>query len=318
MNSAQQVAEYLERIGNECKIVQVVDSNCIDREMYSYKPDLVIIEALWVSGDKMKELLAIPRYKNVKWVIRIHSDIGFLSSETLATKYINDYIGLNNPNVCVALNNKDFCEQFSKVMGYKFAYLPNIITTKKNKPYKRSKGVINIGCFGSLRILKNQVFQAVCAIRMADNLHKTLFFHITADINIDNPTQNPVLNNLQEIFSRTKHKLIVYSWFDHEGFERLIRTMDLGLQLSFTESFNIVTADFINNGVPIVVSNAVKWMPKYFRTSTTNYKDVIQKLHSVYELRNCSILQWMAKRKLNQYNKISKREWYKFLLTLKK
>ena len=69
-NSARHVAKYLDEIGNECKIVSVIDGNCIDKEVYDFKPDLVIIEALCVAGKKLDEL--IKKYRKIKWAVRVH------------------------------------------------------------------------------------------------------------------------------------------------------------------------------------------------------------------------------------------------------
>ena len=52
-NSAQQVIDYLQKHGHECKLVSVIDANSIDKEMYNYKPDTVILEALWVMPEKL-------------------------------------------------------------------------------------------------------------------------------------------------------------------------------------------------------------------------------------------------------------------------
>ena len=49
INSSKFVCEAINKLKNiEAKVVDVVDNNCIDREVSQYKPDIVIIEALWV------------------------------------------------------------------------------------------------------------------------------------------------------------------------------------------------------------------------------------------------------------------------------
>ena len=276
INSSRQVAKYLEKLGHECKIVQVVDGNAIDRELFLYKPDLTIIEALWVTGEKLKELMEIKRYQHMKWVVRVHSNIGFLSAETLAVKYINDYIALQKDNLYVSFNHRDLNEHMASALEYDFVYLPNIITIKdvhKHKP-EHKKTYMDIGCFGSLRVLKNQCYQALCAIDAANRLDKTLRFHITVDIGMEEGT-NPVLKNLEEIFKNSRHELIKHSWLENEEFHELILKMDVGLQISFTESFNIVAADFVVNDTPIIVSDAIEWMPRFFKTSTVLYDQTI-------------------------------------------
>jgi hypothetical protein len=316
INSSRHVADYLERIGHECKIVQVVDGNSIDAEVFKFKPDSVIIEALWVSGAKLKELIEIPRYKDISWVIRIHSDIGFLSAETLALKYVNDYIELEKPNLFVSTNTPKFNKYLSEAMSYDFLYLPNIIKLSPlDMPddIHEHKKHIDIGCFGSLRILKNQCYQAMCAMTMADRLGKQLKFHITVDVGMNEANSRwPVLTNLEEMFSNSSHELVKHEWKSNHDFQHLISKMDMGLQLSYTESFNIVAADFVNNGVPIVVSDAIYWMPFILKASTTDYDKTINKMMMIYHHRDLTMLiRWM-KRNLRVYNQDAKREWEAF------
>lgn len=314
INSSRQVAKYLESIGYDCKVVQVIDGNSIDKEVYEYKPDVVIIEALWVTGAKMKELIEIKRYKHIKWIVRVHSNIGFLSAETMAIKYINDYIELNKDNLFVSMNNYRFNKHFSEALEYEFTYLPNIITIKNKKKEFKYQNHIDVGCFGSLRILKNQCYQALCAMDMADRLGKKLKFHITVDVGMDETNNRwPVLKNLEEIFSNSHHELVKHEWLDNGDFHDLINKMDIGMQLSYTESFNIVAADFSNNNIPIVVSGTIEWMPWFFKTSTTDYEKTIKKLILIYKLRKCKILVWWMRRNLRIYNETSKMKWRWFM-----
>jgi hypothetical protein len=89
--------------------------------------------------------------------------------------------------------------------------------------------------------------------------------------------------------------------------------MDIGLQLSFTESFNIVSADFVNHGVPIVVSDAIKWLPFVLKTSTVTYEETIEKMIWVYKWRNSGLLRWWARLNLVNYNIGSKEHWSDFM-----
>jgi hypothetical protein len=314
INSATHIARFLERKGYDCKIETVIDSNFIDKEVFEFKPDFVIIEALWVSAEKLKELIEIERYKHINWIVRVHSDVGFLSSETMAIKYINDYIDLKKKNLSIALNNKEFDEYLSIDLHYKLDYLPNIIckNIKSFSPDCERKDHIDIACFGALRLLKNQCFQAICAIAAADKMGKTLHFHITKDAKSDQVI-NPVLNNLEQIFKKTHHKLIIHDWLDNMDFQKLIQKMDIGMQLSFTESFNIVTADFINNNRLILVSDCIKWMPDFLKTSTTDYNKVINDIIFTYENKNNILFKYISRRHLSKFNMAAKKEWLHFL-----
>lgn len=316
-NSAKQVADYLESIGHTCKIVQVIDGNFIDKEIHEFKPNVVIIEALWVTPEKLKELIEIRRYKHIKWIVRIHSNIGFLSAETQALRFVNGYISLHKENLFISCNNFEFNQNLSKSMNYNFVYLPNIITIKFAKRKKDSSPYMDVGCFGSLRILKNHCYQAMCAMEAADKLNKKLRFHITVDIGMNEQNNRyPVLKNLEELFENSKHDLIKHPWLEQKELYRLISKMDIGLQLSYTESFNIIAADFVNQGIPIIVSDSIQWIPNFLKTSTVNFNKTIRKIKTIYIWRFSSILRWLSRRNLLIYNDSAKLKWNLFMRKL--
>ena len=76
-NSANFVNEMLVRNGIESEIVVVDDNNGIDRQVAKFRPDIVIIEAVWVVPEKFAVLQRL--HPKVQWVVRIHSDIPFMS-----------------------------------------------------------------------------------------------------------------------------------------------------------------------------------------------------------------------------------------------
>src|SRR4051812_17688645 len=90
-NSAEFVANALMKYGvaEEAVAMMVVDGNSIDKEVYNFEPDVVVIEAIWVTPEKIEELCL--RYPKVKWTIRIHSKTPFLANEGMAFKWINGY-----------------------------------------------------------------------------------------------------------------------------------------------------------------------------------------------------------------------------------
>ena len=105
------------------------------------------------------------------------------------------------------------------------------------KIHYKDKNVLNIGCFGAIRPLKNQLYQAVAAIEFANSINKKLHFHVNI-ARVEN-NGDPVLKNLRNLFiNNPKHKLVEHSWLTHEDFINLVRKMDIGLQVSFTETFS--------------------------------------------------------------------------------
>jgi len=95
----------------------------------------------------------------------------------------------------------------------------------------------------------------------------------------------PALHNLIGLFdqlSKKDHKLIQHDWCDHAEFRRLCAIMDIGMQVSFTETFNIVSADLVSRGVPIVASAELPWIAKKYACNPVDSDDIYKKLILTY------------------------------------
>ena len=276
LNSANFVNDMLVKNGIESYLVEVKDNNCIDREVTKYKPTHVIIEALWVVPSKFEQLIKL--HPNVEWIIRLHSDIPFLANEGIAIDWIYQY--LKYKNVKVSINSKRADREFGVVTQKEFLYLPNYYPVgffNKNKPKPFFKKELNIGCFGAVRPLKNQLIQAVAAIDYADTYGKKLKFHINVK-RIEGKGE-PVLKNIRELFKNNpRHELIEYNWLTHDEFIDVVQSMDLGIQVSFTETFNIVTADFVNNNIPVVVSKEIPWVSRLFHANPSKVNSIVRRM----------------------------------------
>lgn len=309
LNSAHFVNDMLIKNGIESNLVEVIDNNCIDREVTKYNPTHVIIEALWVVPSKFKVLTML--HPNVEWIIRLHSDIPFLANEGIAIDWIYQY--LEYENVKVSINSKRADREFGVVTKKDFLYLPNYYPVgffNKNKPSKRDKKFLNVGCFGAVRPMKNHLLQAFAAIEFANKNNKILNFHI----NIGRVENNgdPVLKNLRSLFENNpEHNLIEHKWMVHSDFIEVVQRMDIGLQVSFSETFNIVTADMVNNNIPVVVSNEISWVCPLFHAKTTSTKSIVKKMGLVYRLRNLGI-QFINKLRLSFYSTKSEKIWVSY------
>jgi hypothetical protein len=79
---------------------------------------------------------------------------------------------------------------------------------------------------------------------------------------------------------------------EHHEFLKVIHQMDLGLQVSYTESFNIVTADFVHCEKPIIVGHDTDWMYCESKVDANNIPMMVEKIENVmknpskYILRN--------------------------------
>ena len=297
LNSARFVSDMLNKNGIESNLVEVQDNNCIDREVSKYRPTHVIIEALWVVPSKFEVLTKL--HPNVQWIIRLHSDISFLANEGIAIEWIYEY--LKYDNVKISANDWETNFNFELLTNKEFVYLPNyypvgFFNINHPKPFFRK--VLNVGCFGAVRPLKNQLIQAVAAIDFADTYKKKLRFHINTQ-RIEGRGE-PVLKNLRELFENNpRHELVEHGWLSHNEFIDLVQRMDIGLQVSFSETFNIVSADFVNNNIPVVTSNEVDWVNPVFYANPSKVESIVSRMKRAL---------FSSVFKLNFLNKISL--WY--------
>lgn len=251
-NSATFVVNMLLMEGIRAKLVEAVDGNSIDALVAQNNPYRVVIEAIWVTPVKMAELQRL--WPKVKWTVRIHSETSFLSMEGIAVQWISQYLA---QGIEVAFNSQDTANDFSGIFSGKIICLPNYYPLRKPRPAKAPTDTIDIGCFGAIRPLKNQLIQAMAAMMYAKAQKKTLAFHMNGTRD-----EQGGANNLKNIKALLGDQLILHSWAEHEDFLELIAQMDMCLSVSLTESFSITASDAVSMGVPLVGSAAIKWLPE--------------------------------------------------------
>jgi len=312
--SAKFVAQMLKDNGFQSRVVRATDGNDIDKIVTEYDPDVVVIEALWVTPAKIRELLDLKRHEHRKWVVRPHSKPSFLSLEGMAMEWLCEMtsISLSNCNFKIAVNNEQAEKELDAVFTGDIKFLPNFyISSGLEVDTQRDRREVHIGCFGALRPLKNTLEQAFAAIIYANETGRALRFYVNAT-RVEQHAE-PVLKNLRALFSKArKHKLIELPWSAHSDFLRVVSRMNIGLQVSFSESFNIVSADFASIGVPIVVSSEVSWMPEDFMAEPTDAFDIVRKMGHVEKMQKFWLRRKM-KKALEKYNDKSEKLWLKFL-----
>lgn len=315
-NSCKFICNALEQFGIECKVVEVQDNNGIDRVVHLFKPTHVSIDALWVVPDKFNVLLK--KYPNIKWDVRIHSKVPFIANEGIAFQWLYGYQSISEvfDNFTVAANAYVTSNQLNE-LGIKTRYLPNIYDPRLNMDDIGAecdcfKHQIDIGCFGAIRPLKNHLNQATAAIIFADKIGKKMKFHINSD-RIEQKG-DPALKNLEYLFKNNpKHELIKHPWMNHAEFLRLVKKMELGMQVSFSESFCIVAADFVYKNIPVIGSPDIEWLSKYYQADPNDYQDMVEKLTNAYKYKYLG-LHWLNKYNLWKFNREATEMWLNYII----
>ena len=316
-NSCEFVSRKLNELGIQAKTVQVIDNNCIDKHVAEFKPTHCFIEALWVVPEKFKILSKL--HPKVHWMIRLHSMVPFLSSEGMAFEWIEEYLKLRSSGIDISIscNNIDLYEDLKSLYGAGISYSPNIYYPDDNRKgseifdFKKSPNELHVGCFGALRVLKNHTQQALWAMDFANKENKILKLHVNVSEH-EQKEAGVVLRNMRAIFADTKHVLVEHPWYSHEDFLNLVRMMDVGMQVSFTETFNIVSADFVACGIPIVVSDEITFINPLCKGTATDKESVMSALWWCSKARKLGLTKW-NKCLLNLHNSGATAQWIEIL-----
>ena len=105
-------------------------------------------------------------------------------------------------------------------------------------------------------------------------------------------------------------KLVENGWQTWPQFRQTVRHMHLLLQPSYTESFNVVTADGVAEGVPSVVSDAIEWAPGSWKAPVDNACAIADTGRRLLHSRRAAAKGLAA---LKAHNNLALRAWSSFL-----
>jgi hypothetical protein len=311
MQSADFVCRYLQSIGIHSKLVSVIDANGIDKEVHDYKPTDVIIEAIWVTPEKMMELSTLKRYSKINWYVRLHSKVPFIAVEGIAMDWVVGYHEIEkiNDNFYISANSPEIIDDLFKVFGVRKVFMPNVYYPKSYKITHRGHAgsYLNVACFGAIRPLKNHLIQAMAAIEYGEKHGIEIHFHVNADR--QEQAGDNVYKNLVALFNGSNgHKLIDHPWMTHENFVKEIVTMDIGLQVSLSEAYNIVAADFVWNEVPFIGSPDIDWLPRPLTVNVNSSHAILKGMECILKSEDTDFYK-LGKIGLKTYNKEAKKIW---------
>jgi len=105
--------------------------------------------------------------------------------------------------------------------------------------------------------------------------------------------------------------LVEHPWLDHDEMLGLIATMDVGMQVSLSETFNIMAADFVYSQVPIVASTEIPWASNICTADAADSGDIADKIKRAVTWSGFNVQRNRAN--LAAYCKDSRRWWLREL-----
>jgi hypothetical protein len=235
------------------------------------RPTHVVISALWLTTAEV-EALAF-EFPEVSFSLLSHSNVGFLSADPHAIRLLREAadLQLSLSNVSIAGNSKKFTDWATEAWGVPVAWLPNLYHFEESFPRQVSVwhgDAIRLGLPGMNRVLKNFISSAAAAVELAARLRVPVELHVSTGQGGDFRALREMTENVPNL------RLVEAGWLSFAAFRRYLRSLHLVLQVSFTESFNMVAADAIAEGVPVVASDAIDWLPRWFQARADEPRDI--------------------------------------------
>ncbi len=237
----------------------------------------VIVSAPWIPTSELQSLSN--DFPNTHFGVVCHSNVGFLQADRNGVKLVRELMELEmgTHNVHLGGNCRKFCDWVKAAFSVPCAYLPNLYYLDEHAHGHRhgafTGGVLRIGAFGATRPLKNFMSAAGAALEIARGLRVPLELWLSGGR--AEGGGEVVLSAVEEMLSGMPDvTLKLNGWRSWPRFREVVRHMHLLLQPSYTESFNMVTADGIAEGVPSVVSDAIDWVPRYWTAHADDVLDI--------------------------------------------
>jgi hypothetical protein len=238
----------------------------------------VVIQAPWVQTKDMQAMLM--RWPDVHFCVLCHSNIGFLQVDPNAIRLMREQseLTLSHHNFSVGGNCQRFTDAWVNMYGVPMAWLPNLYDVSTIKPVGQRVpwvpgSTLRIGVFGALRPLKNMVSSVAAAMDLAHQSRADVEIWMSDGRNEGGGTTLPAA--IDQLTSGVANvKLMKAGWQTWPAFRQTVGKMNLLLNASYTESFQIVCADGIAEGVASVTSDAVDWAPSDWCANADDVTDI--------------------------------------------
>jgi len=273
-------ARFLNRNNIEAYSVPVVDGYHLKNLLNKEYSDVtrVIMSAPFFDTGFLKSLCN--NFPKIQFTITFHSNSGFLGMDKWSMGMLGELMKAQEEikNFEISVNSEKFAKTVNSIFRKNTTTLPNLYPYDKKPMYRKNINIniLKIGSFSAIRSLKNIPTAAFAAAILCKELYAHTEFHIVVGRNED-PQADKIISGIENLFKHIPNiKLVKNDWRDNEEFKELVKQMNIIFMPSFTESFNNVTADAISVGTPVVVGEAINWLPKKFRANADDAKEIAE------------------------------------------
>ncbi len=274
--SAINTVKTLRRMGVQTEVWPILHSRDLRERLQREPASHVVISAPWIPSIEIQALVGA--HPETRFAVNCHSNVGFLQADAQGVRLVREAMEIEAGtfNFHLAGNSAKFCKWVTSAYGAPCTFLPNLYYMENDmlpsRPLYRG-GTLRIGAFGATRPLKNFMSAAGAALEIARSMKSDLELWLSAGRTEGGGdtilrSAHAMLDGLPGV------TLVENGWKSWPKFRQCVAHMHLLLQPSYTESFNMVTADGIAEGVPSVVSEAIDWAPEHWKAECDDVLDI--------------------------------------------
>lgn len=309
--SAMNTCKVLRSRGYRAEVWPIVKAADLKQRLSEDEASHVVISAPWIPSADIQDL--IQTYPDTQFAVNCHSNVGFLQADTNGVKLVREAMEIQagSHNFHLGGNSERFVNWIRAAYGSACIYLPNLYFLEgkgAQRPMFRG-GTLRMGAFGAMRPLKNFMSAAGAALTIGRELKTDVEFWVSAGR--AEGGGDTVMRSVRAMLAGAPGiRLVENGWQSWPAFRQAVSNMHLLLQPSYTESFNMVTADGAAEGVPSVVSEAIDWAPAHWKAKSDNVLDIARVGRSLLCDMNASRDGFDA---LTAHNSGGARAWDSFL-----
>lgn len=232
----------------------------------------VVISAPWIPVAELSRL--VHQRPRLIFAVNYHSNVAFLRADTRGIELLREYVNLDlgTVNFFMAGNSSRFTTWVKHAFGAPCALLGNMYHLDRGQIHRGARrprgesGILRIGSFGAPRIQKNMISGAAAALELGQEMHRDVEFWMNSgreDAGVIR-TVTALLQGMPGIALR------LVPWTSWPQIRRIVRSLDLLISVSSTETFSMVTADGVAEGVPSVTSDAISWVPPSWQVASAD------------------------------------------------
>lgn len=315
--SAMNTSKMLNAAGYKTDILPLKEASDLREFLKTTKKTYthVVVSAPWIPTSMWAQICAM--YPEIRFAMNCHSNVGFLQADSNGIQLIREGLDLETGthNFHVAANSERMCHFVHDAYGDECTYLPNLYYIGQHDglprpPWNHSGGVLKIGIFGATRSLKNILSAVGACIIISRKLKAQTEIWISTGRE-DSRDVGVILRAVENLTANLPSlNVMKASWSSWPKFRKIVGAMHLLMQPSYTESFNMVTADGVSQGVPSVVSNAITWAPSEWRADVDDVESIARVGIGILHDPSAGHRGLSA---LTRHNKLSLQAWRDFI-----